>query len=236
MELSKRLQAVADMVVCVGVAADVGTDHGYIPIYLIETHKCKKVIAMDINEGPLLRASEHITERGLGIYIETRQSDGVAALAPFEVQTVVLAGMGGGLMIRILEEGKTVFDTVLNLVLQPQSEIGKVRKYLIEHGYRIEMEDIVKEDGKFYPLMQVVHGLEQPYNSGQLQYGRVQIQKNVEVWATFVQREIQIKSNILNQLQYVKGSHIELRVVQLREEQRLAIQVLEEYESAQKES
>ena len=80
MELSKRLQAVADLVSDGLVVADVGTDHGYIPIYLIETKKSPKAFAMDVNKGPLLRAKEHIAEHGLISSIETRLSDGVRAL------------------------------------------------------------------------------------------------------------------------------------------------------------
>ena len=81
MELSKRLQAVADLVSEGLIVADVGTDHGYIPIYLLETKKCEKAIAMDINKGPLLRAKEHIAEHGLTQNIQVKLSDGVKALS-----------------------------------------------------------------------------------------------------------------------------------------------------------
>ena len=75
MELSKRLQAVANLVSVGLTVADVGTDHGYIPIYLLETGKCTKAFALDVNRGPLLRAKEHIAEHGLEKLIETRLSD-----------------------------------------------------------------------------------------------------------------------------------------------------------------
>ena len=93
MELSKRLQAVADLVSEGLVVADVGTDHGYIPIYLIETEKSSKAFAMDVNKGPLLRAKEHIAEHGLEACIETKLSDGVRALQKGECECVVVAGM-----------------------------------------------------------------------------------------------------------------------------------------------
>ena len=105
MELSKRLQAVAAMVTEGNKLVDVGTDHGFLPIYLVKTKKIPKALAMDVNPGPLSRAREHIREYGLDTYIETRLSDGLKKLEPGEGQTLVLAGMGGGLMLRILKEG-----------------------------------------------------------------------------------------------------------------------------------
>ena len=158
MQLSKRLQAIADMISPCNVLADVGTDHGYIPIYAVEQHIAKKAIAMDINRGPIERAASHIAGHGLEAYIETRCCDGVAALGAGEADCVVIAGMGGGLMQKILEEGNTLLAGVKELILQPQSEIGKFRFYLAEHGYAIVQEDMILEDGKFYPMMKVVPG------------------------------------------------------------------------------
>lgn len=100
MELSKRLQAVADLVTEGASVADIGTDHGYIPIYLIEHHIAEKVIALDINRGPLERARMHIVGHGLKEKIETRLSDGLEKVLPGEVDTMIAAGMGGGLVIK----------------------------------------------------------------------------------------------------------------------------------------
>ena len=87
--------------------------------------------------------------------IETRLSDGLAAVKPKEVEEMIVAGMGGGLVIHILEEGKQIVSTLKGCILQPQSEIQKVREYLVEHGFRFEAEDMVEEDGKYYPMMRV---------------------------------------------------------------------------------
>ena len=107
-KISERLMTVASLVSRDHVLADVGTDHGYVPIYLILQGKIKKAIAMDINRGPLERAREHISLYGMGDYIETRLSDGVEALALGEADSILIAGMGGGLVIRIEQrtEGK----------------------------------------------------------------------------------------------------------------------------------
>ncbi|MBO5303181.1 MAG: SAM-dependent methyltransferase [Lachnospiraceae bacterium] len=154
-KLSDRLQHLADMVSENTVLADVGTDHGYIPIYLLQSKKIKKAYAMDIGKGPLQRAKEHIEECGLGDYIETRLSDGVAALSLDEADTILIAGMGGGLVLHILTEGESVVAAADELILQPQSEIERVREYLYQKGYVIDKEDMVCEDGKYYPMMHV---------------------------------------------------------------------------------
>ena len=156
MELSKRLEAVASMVSEGNVAADIGCDHGFVSIWLVRTGRCPKVIAMDVRKGPLSAAEEHIREYGLTGYIETRLSDGMAALGMDEVQTALAAGMGGRLMVRILEEGREKAARMQELVLQPQSEPAMVRRYLREQGFGIAEEKMVLEDGKFYPMFRVL--------------------------------------------------------------------------------
>ena len=118
------------MVTIGSVVCDAGCDHGYVSIYLVQKNICPHVIAMDINQGPLLQAREHIADYGVDAYIETRLSDGVEKLLPGEADCLILAGMGGRLMMKILTEGKEKTDAMKELILQPQSEIGAVRQFL----------------------------------------------------------------------------------------------------------
>ncbi len=155
-KLSKRLQTIADLVPEGLTVADVGTDHGYIPIWLVSSGRSPGAVAMDVNEGPLLRARTHIHAEGLDACIQTRLSDGVQQLLPGEAACVIIAGMGGGLVQKILKEGARQLEDVSCLVLQPQSEVSGVRSYLREHGYKIRREDMVVEDGKYYPMMLAV--------------------------------------------------------------------------------
>ena len=155
-KLSKRMMHLADMVTQGATVADVGTDHGYIPIYLIQSERIRHAFALDIREGPLLRAKEHIAAFGLDDYITVRRSDGVAALKAGEADSILIAGMGGDVMLHILVEGESVIASAKELILQPQSEIGQVRKYLCNRGYQIDREDMVLEEGKYYPMMHVV--------------------------------------------------------------------------------
>uniref|UniRef100_UPI0040577867 tRNA (adenine(22)-N(1))-methyltransferase n=1 Tax=Agathobacter sp. TaxID=2021311 RepID=UPI0040577867 len=155
-KLSKRMSAVASMVTPGNVLADIGTDHGYVPIALIQKGKIPRAIAMDINSGPLMRANEHITKCRLEEYIQTRLSDGVDALKVGEADSILIAGMGGDLVVHILQDGKSVCRAAKELILQPQSELKKVRKFLRDHNYKIVDEDMILEDGKYYPMMKVI--------------------------------------------------------------------------------
>ena len=206
MELSKRLYAVAGLVTEGASVADIGTDHGYVPIYLVERGIASKVIALDVNQGPLNRARMHIVGHGLGNRIETRLSDGLAMIRPGEVDTVIASGMGGPLTIRILQEGKEVADQLNALILQPQSEICRVRRFLTENGYRIEQEDMVLEDGKYYPVMRVVHGTKEPYEEWEYLYGKRLLEARHPVLLEFLKRELHIKESILEQLAGRSGS------------------------------
>lgn len=154
-KISKRLSHLADMV-GYPVLADVGTDHGYLPIFLLQAGKIKKAFAMDVREGPLLAAKEHIDACGLGDYITVKLSDGVAALEPGEADSVLIAGMGGDVMLHILKEGDAVARAARELILQPQSKIKDVREYLYRKGYVIDRENMVFEDGKYYSMMHVI--------------------------------------------------------------------------------
>ena len=120
MQLSERMRRLTCLVTEGNRLADVGTDHGYVPIALVKAGRIPSAVAMDVNRGPLARARAHIRESGLSTYIETRLSDGLAQLEPGEAETVMIAGMGGMLTIRILENGAHCLDTVQELVLQPQ--------------------------------------------------------------------------------------------------------------------
>ena len=155
-KLSKRLLSVAEMVSAGSIACDVGCDHGFVSIYLIEQQICRKVIAMDVRKGPLSAAGMHIAQRGLFGYIETRLSDGMAQLSLGEADTLICAGMGGRLMIKILTADQEKADAMREVILQPQSEIEKLRLFLKENKYWIADEDMVFEDGKYYPVIRAV--------------------------------------------------------------------------------
>lgn len=206
-KISNRLTTASALVTQGYTLADVGTDHGYIPIYLLQQEKIPSAIAMDINEGPLERAKEHIALYGLQAYIQTRLSDGVAALKPGEVEAVLIAGMGGGLVMHILQDGEQVCRTAKELILQPQSEIERVREFLREEGYTILAEDMVYEDGKFYPMMKVQYQGENENAQKASEvlklsdlYGGLLLQNRHPVLKTFLEKEKLIYTGIKENL------------------------------------
>ena len=156
MELSARLEAVAKMVTKGNRVCDVGCDHGYISIYLVKNDISPYVYAMDVNKGPLERAGEHIEAYGYSEKIETILSDGLISLGEKESDALICAGMGGRLVIKILSDSMDKVKKMKELVLQPQSEIHLVRAFLRQQGFYIDKEDMVYEDGKFYPIIHVL--------------------------------------------------------------------------------
>lgn len=201
MQLSERLSSVASMVTAGNCLADVGTDHGYVPIYLYERQIIPRAIAMDVNKGPLERARVHIAEYGFQNKIETRLSDGLAALKPGEADSVTIAGMGGPLIIRILSAYPEVTASLKELILQPQSEISEVRVWLGEQGYEIVEEHMVFEDGKYYSMFKAVKNEKcRALSALECKFGRLDVLKEIHVLKAFVERELNNKQNILEKL------------------------------------
>lgn len=215
MELSVRLQAVADMVSKGRRVADIGCDHGYVSIYLCRQRQCEKVIAMDVKKGPLERATTNIQRYGLSEYIDVRLSDGTAALQPGEVDTLLMSGMGGRLTIRILEEGFARLGRFEELVLQPQSELFLVRAFLRQQGIKIVDENMVVDDGKYYTVIKA-----QPMVQDELQavicvneqgeskyrqivedyFGPVLLKKRPEAFLMYLQKEAEKTKQLLEQV------------------------------------
>ncbi len=158
MLLSDRMRAVSELVQPCKSIADIGCDHGYVAMELVRSKVCRHVIAMDINSGPLDRAKQNIVEYDMQDYIQTRLSDGVSALQAGEVEGIICAGMGGRLILSILEQGRDLISDMKQVVLQPQSELAEVRNYLRKKGFLIDKEDLVYEDGKYYPMMRALPG------------------------------------------------------------------------------
>lgn len=154
--LSQRLMSAVRMLTPGNRVVDVGCDHGFVSIYLLQQGISPFCLAMDVRSGPLSGAKEHVAEQGLEQYIETRLSDGLKAYEIGEADAMICCGMGGPLMARIMEESQDKARQLKELVLQPQSEIPQFREFLRKNGYRITHEDMVYEDGKYYFMMRVV--------------------------------------------------------------------------------
>lgn len=220
--LSRRLRAVADMVSKRNRVCDVGCDHGFVSIYLIEQGISPKVVAMDVRLGPLSAAAEHVAERKLSDYIETRLSDGLHNYEIGEADTLICAGMGGRLMMRILSEDRNKTDSFQEMILQPQSDIEAFRRFLYEQGYHIVEENMIEEDGKFYPMMRAVKADSFMTVPDQLscRYGPLLLEEQSQVLLSYLKREVKIYGEILENLRQ-QGLDEEKRQIRFAEVEQL---------------
>lgn len=154
-ELSLRMKAVADMVVPGGCVADIGCDHAFVSIYLIESRSAERIIASDLRTGPVDIARQNVCARGLETVIDVRMGDGLDVIMPGEADTIILAGMGGMLINKILQQGVKTVRLAKQLVLQPQSDLAQVRKQIRQMGGKIHREEMVVDMDKYYTILDV---------------------------------------------------------------------------------
>lgn len=211
-QLSERLQALADMVTPGNRVADVGCDHGFLSIYLVQQGISPYVIAGDVRPGPLSAAKSHVAEHGLEAYIDTRLSDGLAKYGTGEADTLICAGMGGPLMQRILTDHKEVTLSFKELILQPQSELYEFRIFLREHGFIVREENILCEDGKYYFMFRVTPGNpnRKPAQDRELQklydkYGEMLLQSRHPVLKAYLMRGLESAFSVQEQILANRG-------------------------------
>lgn len=151
-QLPKRLETIIERMPASGCIADIGCDHAYVAIEAVRRGKAARALACDVRKGPLQQAAEHILCAGLAGKIETRLSDGLEKVAPGEADCVIIAGMGGPLMERILQGRLADFG---HFVLSPQSEIPHFRRFLLAEGMQIDEETMLIDEGKYYVIFNV---------------------------------------------------------------------------------
>lgn len=215
MHLSKRLMALTNFVTPGNRLADIGTDHGYVPIYLAKNNIIPSAIAMDINQGPLAKAREHIIENHLEQKITTRLSDGLNAYNLGEADTILIAGMGGALMSRILENNMHKLEGVSELILQPQSEIAQFRHFLHDAGFKIIHEQMLIDDGKYYVIIKAVHGQEYYDKEVDYIYGKRLLESKDETLYQFLQKELAANESIYARLDLIDSENARERKVSL---------------------
>lgn len=155
MELSKRLKRIAEHVDKCESVADIGTDHGYIPIYLVKEGICEKAIASDINKGPIEKAKVNVAFEGVSNKIKCLLGPGLNPLKVGEANGVILAGMGGNLTRDILLADMEKVKRYDFIILQPAQNPEVLREFLYKNDYEIIDEDLIKDEGRFYELFKV---------------------------------------------------------------------------------
>lgn len=187
MKLDKRLQKLAMLVPANSIVADIGTDHGYVPKYLIDNDIAKLVIATDISEGSLSKTTSYVEEENLSESILPRLGSGLDPLKPFEVDTVIIAGMGGILISEILKANRKKAETFLRFILQPMVGSNELRRYLIEDGFKIVDEELVREDGRYYEIIVAENGLQREAEEISLEISPLLIRKDHQLWREYVE-------------------------------------------------
>lgn len=198
--ISKRLKTVADMVTEGYRVADIGTDHGYVPIYLIKENKVPYAYAMDINEGPIRSAIANVENEGFEDKIEVIQSNGMEKLRDGMAQSVVIAGMGGELIVEILKNSP-VINTIEELILSPHRDNDIVRKYLHSINWKISEEKMLIDGGKYYTIIKAVPGVEQPYSSIEYEYGKLLIEEKNNILKQYIDKEYDKYNTIFSKME-----------------------------------
>jgi len=224
MGLAKRLAALAECVPAGGIVADIGTDHAYLPIYLIEAGISKKVIATDLKPGPLESATRAVRERRLQDRIELRLGDGLKTLEPGEAEVLVLAGMGGNTIKEILAAAPAVLINVSRLVMQPMADAGDLRLWLAGNGWKIISEKLVEEDGRLYQIIVAEPGRELFNDKFYLELGPRLIEGRDPLLDTYLRKMIDQYERALagvssgkNKAAREKARRLEARLERIRE-------------------
>lgn len=198
------------------VVADIGCDHGYVSITLTNKGIFNKALAMDINEGPLKLCKQNIALYGDETKIETRLSSGFDKLNKGEADSVIIAGMGGMLIRDILEAGKDKLLEVNQLVLGAQSDLDTVRKYITAAGFKIDHEEMLEEDGKYYQLIRAIRcEMITPLSNIEALYGPVLIKNKHEVLREYLEKQRAVLTGIKNKLKGNDDERIANRVKEL---------------------
>ncbi len=212
LELTPRLRMVADLLPAEGRLADIGTDHAYLPAALLLEGKISFAIAADLREGPLSRARETAREYGLTEQIMFRLCDGLAGIAPDEVDCVSIAGMGGETIAMILADAPWTREKGRTLVLQPMSSMDELRSWLGGNGYEIQDERLAQEGDTIYTAMLVCGGEMPPMTAAERCAGKntKDILRGpwLEHWINRTQRALQ-------GMAHAKHGNVELRRMEL---------------------
>lgn len=202
-----RLETIKFMVSKCKVAADIGTDHGYVAEMLLNDNICEKIIATDINKGPLNRAIEHLTSVKLNDKVDFRLGSGLKVLKENEADSIVIAGMGGELIADIIDTSINIAQKAQELILQPMTTADRLRRYLYENGFLITDEKIVKELHHYYFIIKAVWGKNKKEQINEIEdeiyfeTGKILIYKKDPVMMEYLERQININDNIIQNLE-----------------------------------
>lgn len=197
--LSARMETLINMAGRGKTLADVGCDHGYITIAAIKRKAFEKVVAMDINKGPLEAAKSNAKEYGVFEKIDFRLSNGLDKLKQNEADTILIAGMGGPLICDILSRNMETAKSAKELVLSPQSEVPEFRRFVLKNGFKIVDEDMVKDEGKYYFVFKLSLSEKNGYPHGEagIRYGGILLEKKHPVLKEYLEKQKKVALELM---------------------------------------
>jgi len=215
--ISERLKILANYVNKNDVVGDIGTDHGFIPIYLIENNKINRIIASDLNEGPLDNAKKELSLKGYLNKVDLRIGSGLTPYKPGEINTAIIAGMGGNLIRTILIEGKEHIKYLNRLILQPMHGVEELRRWILNNGFRITDEDLLFENNIFYEIIVAEKGEKQEYNETNIEFGFNMLNKNPEISKSFLDMKIERIEKIIYDIESHGSSMSQSKIEQFKD-------------------
>lgn len=205
MKLTPRLAAIADLVSVGSVVADIGTDHGYLPVYLISEGISQRAIASDVNQAPLNQARETVAALNCLQKIDLRLGNGLHVLRQEDnADTVIIAGMGGRTIALILEEGRQKLAGIEHFILQPMSEAGYLRLFLAQNGFALVHESLAMEGKHLYEIILAKPGEEMETDLFRLSFGPRLLEKKPELFPILVRDKIRKLRIVYYNLQRAK--------------------------------
>ncbi|HBF3263972.1 TPA: SAM-dependent methyltransferase [Clostridioides difficile] len=225
MKLTDRLLKIASLVSDGKKIADIGTDHGYIPVYLLKEGKVPFAVLADVNKGPLDNAHKEVIQNNLLDKVDLRLGSGIEILEIWEVEEVIIAGMGGILISELLEAKKEVAHNVEKLILQPMQAQEELRYYLLNNGYEILEEVLVREDFRIYEIIVAKYTGKNTIIEDEIYYevGIKLLENKDSLFNDFIEKKIKTYSSIVNKLEGKNGEAIDKK----RKESEVAIKKLE---------
>ena len=214
MKLTDRLLKIADLVTKGKKIADIGTDHGYIPVYLLNKGHVDFAILADVNKGPLENARSEVRHNNLTDKVDLRLGSGIEVLNENEVDEVIIAGMGGILISELLEAKKSVAHNLDKLILQPMQAQDELRKYLLNNGYEILDEVLVKEYFRIYEIILAKYTSKNTVVDDEIYYevGKKLIENKDSLLNEFIDKKIFMYNSILKKLEGKTGEEIEKKI------------------------
>ena len=228
--MGNRIDGIIKLVDPCHLAVDIGTDHAYVPEILINEGICERVIATDLNEGPYRIAERYVASKSLADRIDIRLGNGLEPIGLTEVDTIIIAGMGGLLIRDIIDLKKNEIGSRHTLVLQPMNAADKLRYYLHENGFSLIDEELAKEDFHFYEIIKAkkTNDFDSIGNEVFYEVGEALFHKKHPLLKAFIENKIRINNDII---QHLKSADVEIDKLELLEQKNFLMkELVDKYE------